>query len=842
MARMPNPPVRVEYNQTLKPLEDVLSKVKRPGDFFVDGSLEVPMPTVEVDGVGVLSFPVAAAQVKAIIRQAVRAPYGRGEATLLDTSVRKVWQVSAENARVRGKSWGRTFQQILSVAADGLGCSGVDVLAELYKLLVYDKGSFFKAHRDTEKADGMFGTLVVVLPSSHRGGELVVRHGGREATMDLSGAEPSELRFAAFYADCEHEVRPITEGSRVCLVYNLVQARGRRKTRLLTAPLYDPEITAAARVLAAVLTRTAAPVKIAWLLEHQYSPAGLSFTALKNADAARAKVLSQAALRAGCAVHLGIVHIEEYGSAEPSYDEYYDRRSRWGGSRHDDEGLEDDEEVDDAAGGDFQIVEVLDGDQFVDSWVGPDNRSVGFGPIPLDDGELLPRGALDGEKPDSQRVTEATGNEGASFARSYHRAALVVWRRDRYPEALLRAGARAAVPYLEQLVRACEAAPASRGSRSEAVALVNLMLARWETSARDPSYEHAEPRKARRVEMVALLRRLGEPALLDRFISGIVTKQYDGGENPALIAAAPLLGARRTGELFSVLVSAAMRRQTSHSVELLRRLVRIDQKPQSRWAAAAQNVAAAVVAALPNVEGSRAAPPPSRSKAWSESDPDADDEWEGEGEVPKESDEPATVADLLDTLGVMKADELRRQAVTAIASNTRAFDPVGLVVPALSLLRERHGKRVSGDAAFQCLWRHAAEFLLTRSERPPQPPTDWKQDVTLSCRCEGCRELQVFGRNAAEQTHRFRVNKERRRHLHETIERHGLDMTHVTERMGSPQTLVCVKTRGAYQRRSKQYGTDIASMGVLHQLVHAAGSGEAPLSARLRAAVRRTAK
>jgi hypothetical protein len=180
------------------------------------------------------------------------------------------------------------------------------------------------------------------------------------------------------------------------------------------------------------------------------------------------------------------VHIEEYGSAEPSYDEYYDRRSRWGRSRYDDEDLEDDEEADDVASGDFEIIEVSDGDQFVDSWVGLDNRSVGFGPIPLDDGELLPGGALDGEKPDSQRVTEATGNEGASFERSYHRAALVVWRRDRYPEALLRAGVGAAIPYLEQVVRACEATPASRESRSEAVALVNLMLDRWETSARQP--------------------------------------------------------------------------------------------------------------------------------------------------------------------------------------------------------------------------------------------------------------------------------------------------------------------------------------------------------------------
>jgi hypothetical protein len=47
---------------------------------------------------------------------------------------------------------------------------------------------------------------------------------------------------------------------------------------------------------------------------------------------------------------------------------------------------------------------------------------------------------LDGEAPDEQRLTEATGNEGASFERAYHRAALLVWPRDRFADVLLQAG------------------------------------------------------------------------------------------------------------------------------------------------------------------------------------------------------------------------------------------------------------------------------------------------------------------------------------------------------------------------------------------------------------------
>lgn len=189
------------------------------------------MPKVEVTGVGVLSFPVPPAQIASLTSQASRAPYGRGEETILDESVRKVWQLQPGKVRITGKSWAASFDTILRQVIVGLGCEGLAVSAEFYKMLVYEEGGFFLTHRDTEKAGGMFGTLVVVLPSAHRGGELVIRHAGREVVVDMSRAEVSEASFAAFYADCEHEVRAITEGSRVCLIYNLIQDRTRVEAR-----------------------------------------------------------------------------------------------------------------------------------------------------------------------------------------------------------------------------------------------------------------------------------------------------------------------------------------------------------------------------------------------------------------------------------------------------------------------------------------------------------------------------------------------------------------------------------------------------------------------------------
>jgi hypothetical protein len=61
----------------------------------------------------------------------------------------------------------------------------------------------------------------------------------------------------------------------------------------------------------------------------------------------------------------------------------------------------------------------------------------------------------------------------------------------------------------------------------------------------------------------------------------------------------------------------------------------------------------------------------------------------------------------------------------------------------------------------------------------------------------------------------FRVRKDRRQHLHQQIDAHGCDLTHVTERKGSPQTLVHTKTRASYERRQRQFEADTALLAEL---------------------------
>ena len=104
---------------------------------------------------------------------------------MVDPTVRDCWQIDAAQVHLAGAGWPDTFDR---GPHDGcgwaLGCPADQLDAQLYKLLIYEPGGFFASHRDTEKADGMIATLSISLPVAGAGGEIVVRHRGRERIID----------------------------------------------------------------------------------------------------------------------------------------------------------------------------------------------------------------------------------------------------------------------------------------------------------------------------------------------------------------------------------------------------------------------------------------------------------------------------------------------------------------------------------------------------------------------------------------------------------------------------------------------------------------------------------
>jgi hypothetical protein len=324
--------------------------------------------------------------------------------------------------------------------------------------------------------------------------------------------------------------------------------------------------------------------------------------------------------------------------------------------------------------------------------------------------------------------------------------------------------------------------------------IAERIIAVWEATAKG-GYR-GRGRESDLSDMIALLGQLADAPLLDRFIAGVVKREYSGGENEAMAANVQWLGPIQAGQLLSHLAIENMRFFPTECVNLLSRLTReLELEPTADWIAALREIGATIVGALPNLKQRR---PDQPDRDW----------WRTQKAKPVDG---SAVADLLETLAALNASTLRDAACKSIAANPKMFDPATLIVPALQLLCERNGDAVLNDKEFQRLWRHCAESLLARSEQPPESPRDWRQSVKIVCRCEDCRELQGFAFDPGTQTHRFRVRKERCQHLHQQIDRHRLDMTHVTVRTGSPQTLVCSKTRATNERQCRQYNEDLHS-------------------------------
>ena len=342
------------------------------------------------------------------------------------------------------------------------------------------------------------------------------------------------------------------------------------------------------------------------------------------------------------------------------------------------------------------------------------------------------------------------------------------------------------------------------------------MVEAWQKDSRTSDYYCAganRPEAFHRIEMMSVLGKLDTGLLLERFITTTVTLHYNGSENAGLISSVSVLGRAKAEAVLSALISERMQNRPQECAELLANL---SENPSCCF----PKVAAAAIEGLDRI-GTLA-----RESEVSE--------WE-----PEDRRRPISsqfLVNLLQALQRFKRATLCDAAAEKIAARPEIFKPAALVVPALEQIHATRTKDAVADSSIVHLWTNSARFLLERSEFPPEPPADWRQDVKLSCSCPDCRELQAFSFDPLEQIHRFRIKKERRQHLHNMIDKHRLDMTHITERAGSPQTLVCTKDRRAFDRRMKEYKNEIGAMRTLLRMAPKTDSAAA-LSGRMRAAI-----
>jgi len=406
---------------TEKEILFILSTIKGSGSFEKSGVQEFVPPGLQIKGIGEVSFPLNPIMTKAIIGEARQAPFGKGSETVTDTNVRSAWEIDADQLTFNNKGWTKFLKKIVNNVKEGLGINeDQEVAASLYKLLIYEEGDFFLPHKDSEKEEGMFATLIVSLPSNHTGGELMVRFDGKEEIIDFApSASNYKIPYAAFYADCEHEVKPVTSGYRVNLVYNLVQKAGNK--------IYSPQFSEQVNDFVGLIKSIEASFEDkpkAILLDHQYTPTNFSLDQLKLHDWPRAQALLEAAEKAGYFARLGLLThyiqgdlLEDHSSynrrGRGRYNDYYNEPAPGEGKMGDD------------------IYELY---TRIEHW--SEDGGPTLGKVDLDESDVLKNIELGYDEPIEQEQEGYTGNAGMTIEYWYHYGAVILWPKSKHADLL----------------------------------------------------------------------------------------------------------------------------------------------------------------------------------------------------------------------------------------------------------------------------------------------------------------------------------------------------------------------------------------------------------------------
>jgi hypothetical protein len=734
--------------------------------------------SLDVEGYGPVRFPVTPARARKLLGLGQPARFGRGEETLTDPEVRDTWEIPRHLVRAEWDA--ATLTGILTTVQDELGLPRTAGLtADLHSLLVYEPGQFFLPHQDTEKDDSMVGTLVVTLPSSYTGGELIVGQNGEQRVYRGSRAA---LSAVAFYADCRHEVRPVKSGYRITLTYNLLvdgatsqPAGGGDGTVTELADLLRQHFgTPVSRYYGTAPARP--PNRLVYLLDHEYTPRGLSWPRLKGADASRAALLRAAAGQAGLDAVLALADVRTTHSAFRA-DDYYG----YGDEGWDDDGGEDGHEYPgDAGAGKYQIDELIESTVTLTHWTGPDGTGLAETSLDVDDTEVCastPEGDL---TPYSSEYEGYMGNWGNTLDRWYHRAAVLVW------------------PPGQAFANRAESAPAwavskiaTMGSAGEARAAAATLAPFWDTAVR------------RRASGAS--RGLLGPAL--RAAGAVADAQ----------AAAMLLGPFRIEELDGESADSFARIAGQYGQPWTAGLLQAWFGGQPAWAGGGPERPRWVADRLPGLcerlhaSGGGGATAAQRivDLAWKWLSRDIG--------AALASSAPSRRDERLGDLGAPLAALLTAAATGGHGTRDTVAGYVrsqGEAVTALELSALRaaagasrdgaHGRAGFGDLAADCAAR-----LGARLARPPRADGDWSIGLPADiCGCELCGTLRAFLADRGQRTLEWPLAKDRRQHIHARIDATELPISHVTRRQGRPFTLVLTKTGELFTRDQQARARD----------------------------------
>ena len=745
--------------------------------FCVGGTLPETNPGLAVAGVGPVPLPLKPTMAKRLIAAARIAPFGKGTETLVDTKVRKTFEIDASQIKLSA-AWEKTIEEVVSQVATDLGLADQQLHAELYKLLLYERGGHFQRHRDSEKLDRMVGSLIVMLPSAFSGGELVIQHEGSRETFSFEDASAeSSPNYVAFYADCEHEVRRVTGGQRLCLTYNLIIGKPSAARKESVDP--DDATRLATSIKAHIAKQPSRPLVFA--LEHQYTQAGLTAELLKGADRGMADLIESAASLANCRIYLAQVSRHLHQAAE---DGSSGRRNYWSSEKTDVSRLE--------------IGETFEDDLNGSEWRDFSGKTQNFGVIPFDTKSIVSKIPLDDWSPTSEEYEGYTGNAGNTLDRWYHRSAIVLWHADNHYDVIAQGNLHDNVTMYFSMRQKLDKTPKKRQeeAKRDVFRLARAIIRRW--PGRTSLGRHGEPKD--------------DSPWMREFVETLPEFE-DMSLHDAVLA---VMQKDRATPINKYLTTICHQHGVVH---FARRLKEMLETPYSKWdngIAGRDLMWLGILCCDPKLAGDRtilAGLCEVATQRFCGYYCDAKNMRVGNRALP-EVIKPLEA--LLQALLSTGLDQRATKFVASLRALPQRFTRDSVQIPCLLNLIPWSRKNLKQVHPVLAQWFEAirAELIAVTSQ-PPQQPTNWTRPAKIDVWSKCSEQLNKFLADAKVETLAIPATQYERDDIIRTVNTHQCDVTHRWERTGNRYQLVFTKTLGSYERAMKQHADDLKLLATL---------------------------
>ncbi len=519
--------------------------------------------------------------------------------------------------------------------------------------------------------------------------------------------------------------------------------------------------------------------KIIYLLDHEYTQKGLSWSHLKGADRSRAEAFKAAAEAVDCNIYLTLADVQETWDCEQDQDyghyRHYDRYRDY--DDEDEDGYEDDDYDDHES----EPTDLIDSSTVLKHW--PDR-----------DGHLLPYAEYttsyrddlcwtadsDDFEPFESEYEGFMGNYGNTLDRWYHRAAIVLWQKQDHYSALFQIQPDKTIAALLDLAK-------QDSQTFNAMGLIPRLLPVLQSFCQ---YSKNAEAASDLMSLAALLQdqELAHK-LMQNFDLSILTPQ----QLPEFLALQKAYG---TSWCLQLLKEWGSEHKHHHNILECKNLSKLisalsSYSEISDWLICHHFIQLKKRHLLAKKGSTR-------------------------NLLENASKHISGVIDLLHACAIGQHETIHQELIDHMISNPSVYDPL-LLTKSLKKFKKNLGTLSSETWGHEKLKQYLITTLQTEHDQGVQAADDWSIKAVSNCTCADCKTLNTFLQSATSKNVVWPLAKDRRSHIHGKITDLCISVTHETQHTGSPHKLILTKTPALHEAAHYRFGEVAES---LERLTH----------------------